>query len=108
MKCELRVNPRNTKDARSICGSAGRFYTVAGGVGKLVLYACTRHRAKLEKIGLSVIPVTPLEASAFQKARAETIDDEELRASHCVSELTKIAGERRHHADYLREQRAKK
>ena len=69
MPCELRVNPILTKDGRRICGKPGRFYTIAGAVGKLVIFACTRHARRLERVGLSVIQATPLEAAAFHEQR---------------------------------------
>jgi hypothetical protein len=62
------VNPLLTKDARRICGKPGQFYTVAGGVGKLVMFLCSRHARRLARAGLTVIEATPLEAAAFRAA----------------------------------------
>ena len=92
---ELRVNWLKMKDSRSICGKSGKFYTVSGGVGKLVIFACSRHARKMERIGLHVIPVTPLEASAFKTLREGTIEDEQVNASTCAHKLAEIAEKRR-------------
>jgi hypothetical protein len=68
-KCELRVNPRLTKDHRARCGKGGKFYIVSGGVGFLILYCCARHARKLASTGLELRPATELEAAAFQRER---------------------------------------
>ena len=49
----------------------------------------------MERSGLEVIPVTPLEASAFKALREGTIEDENVRASHCAGELADLAAKRR-------------
>lgn len=63
--CGLSVNPKRTRDGRSICGLPGKLYRVRGGVGSLPISSCKRHVKKLEKLGYEVVPLTPLEESVF-------------------------------------------
>jgi hypothetical protein len=67
--CQLAVNPRKTKDSRSICGYPGRLYLVHGGVGKLALICCRRHARALGRCGLDVREASPLERFAARSER---------------------------------------
>jgi len=65
--CELVVDRKRTKDGRSVCNLPGQFYSVSGGVATLpCVRACRRHAERLEKLGLDVRQLTPLESNWIQ------------------------------------------
>jgi len=72
--CGLSVDPKRTRDSRSICGLRGKPYLIRGGLGSLQISSCKRHAERLEKLGFEVLPLTPLEESAFKNQQPDNLE----------------------------------
>ena len=72
MGCPMRVSVLKTSPHRAVCGIGGRFYNVTGAIAGMQVELCRFHVRALEKLGLEVSDVTPLEALRFTAEKARS------------------------------------